>query len=705
MKHKILSRILVLVLALCLTAGLCMTAFAAEPTVSLTASASRSGKTVTVVVSATSTHALEGLSFDLDFPEDKLTYVSASKTGKFGMESLNKPNDKGYVRYGGVDGSDGSVDVNGTILTITFEVKDGATGSASFTFAAYSASYLPEGADDTVSVSSISGTGSSTVLVDYTVSVGTVTNGTVTTSPSGVVAPGATVTVTATPNEGYELDKISATQADGTAVTVSGNTFTMPSANVTVTATFKLKTYTVTVGSVTNGTVAVDKTSGNMGDTITITATPNTGFNLSAFSVTDASGKAITVTKDGNKATFKMPASNVTVSATFAGKSYDITKESVTGGKLEAPASASYGASVTITATPNKGWKISSITVTDAAGKPVKFTANGNKFTFTMPDSAVKISGKFEENVYNITAGTGTNGTYTVSAKTAKYGEKITIKATAASGYYVSSVSVKDANGKTVNYSGSSGNYSFTMPDSNVTVSVSFAKVQANTYKIEVQTAEGGAVSADKEYAAAGASVTVKVTANAGYEVSGVSVTSNGKAVAVSGSGDTYTFTMPSGGVTVAAEFAKLTYNITVEEAANATVKVSVNTAAVGDNVTLDIAPDAGYALDTITVLDAEGNTISLTLNNELYTFVMPGSDVTVSVLLKEVPTEPTTEPVTEPTTQPTVPTTQPTEPNGNGGNDGSNNIFVILLLCISVAMVIVAVILIVLTRRKKDAK
>ena len=51
-----------------------------------------------------------------------------------------------------------------------------------------------------------------------------------------------------------------------------------------------------------------------------------------------------------------------------------------------------------------------------------------------------------------------------------------------------------------------------------------------------------------------------------------------------------------------------------------------------GDRVTVTVTPDKGYELDTITVKDANGNTVKLTdKDNGKYTFTMPGSKVTVS--------------------------------------------------------------------------
>ncbi len=74
----------------------------------------------------------------------------------------------------------------------------------------------------------------------YTVTVSDSQHGTVTVDPTSG-QKGTKVTLTVTPDAWYTLDTLTVTQADGTAVPVAAdNTFTMPSSDVTVIATFKL---------------------------------------------------------------------------------------------------------------------------------------------------------------------------------------------------------------------------------------------------------------------------------------------------------------------------------------------------------------------------------------------------------------------------------------------------------------------------------
>lgn len=53
------------------------------------------------------------------------------------------------------------------------------------------------------------------------------------------------------------------------------------------------------------------------GDTVTLTVKPDQGYKLDILTVTDRNGKEIPVTEKNGKYTFTMPASRVTVKATF----------------------------------------------------------------------------------------------------------------------------------------------------------------------------------------------------------------------------------------------------------------------------------------------------------------------------------------------------------------------------------------------------
>lgn len=156
-------------------------------------------------------------------------------------------------------------------------------------------------------------------VVTYTIKTETPKNGTINVSADSLAA-GKTFTVTAEPSEGYELDTVTVKDASGNPITANTDgSYTMPSSNVTVSATFKVKTdtkYSVTYTAPT-GEGVVDS-SINPKDTtlaadtpVTVTVTVNEGYTASLA----VAGATVEKVKDGNTYTFtfSMPAKDITV--------------------------------------------------------------------------------------------------------------------------------------------------------------------------------------------------------------------------------------------------------------------------------------------------------------------------------------------------------------------------------------------------------
>jgi hypothetical protein len=160
----------------------------------------------------------------------------------------------------------------------------------------------------------------------YTVTVSAADNGTITASPTKA-AEGDTITLTITPDAGYEPDVIKwddtvlTPTASGTTYTA---TFTMPAKAVTVTGTFKpAATYAVTVTAPTKGTITASAATAEAWATITLTITPDAGYDPDVIKWNDGSDHALTPTASGTAytASFTMPDKDVTVSGTFKVKS------------------------------------------------------------------------------------------------------------------------------------------------------------------------------------------------------------------------------------------------------------------------------------------------------------------------------------------------------------------------------------------------
>ena len=89
-------------------------------------------------------------------------------------------------------------------------------------------------------------------------------------------------------------------------------------------------TNTVSASTASNGKVALNKNTAKKGDTVTVTVTPDAGYQLDKLTVTDAKGNTIAVAKKGdNQYTFTMPDSKVTITPTFS--KIEDTKPSKTG--------------------------------------------------------------------------------------------------------------------------------------------------------------------------------------------------------------------------------------------------------------------------------------------------------------------------------------------------------------------------------------
>mgnify|MGYP001485407472 FL=1 len=266
------------------------------------------------------------------------------------------------------------------------------------------------------------------------------------------VAEGTSVTVVATPKDGYTLT------ADGVVVTYGDNqtlkatpdtekantyTFAMPAGDATVSAAFEeVKKYNVTVaGTVENGTVGVEPKTAAAKDVVTVTVTPNTNFKY-----TDGSLKA-TYTDGGTKKeindfkavdgkentyTFEMPAADVTVSAAFEPvkvETYSVTATKggegtvkVNGTEVGEADTVIDGlkadAGVDLTIVPGTGAQLAAggLVIQDSQNKDIKYTTGeNNTYTFKMPADNVTVKVQFTTVKYKISTEVEEgNGTVTV---------------------------------------------------------------------------------------------------------------------------------------------------------------------------------------------------------------------------------------------------------------------------------------------------
>ncbi|MBR1854751.1 MAG: InlB B-repeat-containing protein [Lachnospiraceae bacterium] len=167
------------------------------------------------------------------------------------------------------------------------------------------------------------------------------------------VEAGASVPLTITPDDGYELETVTVNLYDtdggiGAAVAVAEDyTFEMPRSNVIVGGSFKkiIVAHDVTVikTDATQGAVISSTPAAKPGETVTLTITPEAGYEIDTVTVTDADGNVVELTQTENGYSFVMPEGEVKVNTTFRKLKYTITWTNEDGTTMETDADVEYG--------------------------------------------------------------------------------------------------------------------------------------------------------------------------------------------------------------------------------------------------------------------------------------------------------------------------------------------------------------------------
>lgn len=261
------------------------------------------------------------------------------------------------------------------------------------------------------------------VRAEYSFNEVTVTadaNGTASASPESA-APGHTVTLTATANEGYHFDRWEA-PAD---VTITGNTFVMPEGPVTVHARFAANEYEVNYdgNGADGGATAASSHTYDASAPLTANGFTREGYRFVGWATTTDGAVAYTDTASVENLTAVQDGS-VTLYAVWVLESeQSITVLSSTNGTVTVVGSAEPGDTITPVATPDEGHHFVGWLITPE----VTFTDD----SFTMPADDVVLSAVFAANTYTVMYdGNGADGgstaqtvhTYNVEAPLATNG-------------------------------------------------------------------------------------------------------------------------------------------------------------------------------------------------------------------------------------------------------------------------------------------
>ncbi|WP_339196496.1 GLUG motif-containing protein [Aeribacillus sp. FSL k6-2211] len=270
------------------------------------------------------------------------------------------------------------------------------------------------------------------------------------------------ISLQATPNEGYRFVNWT---VNGTEVSKNLKfTYTVQATDAEIVAHFEKLTYKVTVKSnhPEGGSISGEGTY-QYGENITLTATPNKGYRFINWTV-----EGIEV---GTEPTFTytIPAQNVEIMARFGKQSYKVAVKlnNPEGGTVSGEGTYEYGENVTLTATPNKGYRFVNWTIN---GKEV---SDEPTFTYTVPAEDVEIIANFEILSFKVTAQANNPKAGKVSGGgTYEYGSQIILKATPNEGYRFVNWSI---NGKEVSDEPS---FIYTVPAEDVTITANFEEIR-----------------------------------------------------------------------------------------------------------------------------------------------------------------------------------------------------------------------------------
>jgi alpha-tubulin suppressor-like RCC1 family protein len=406
----------------------------------------------------------------------------------------------------------------------------------------------------------------------YTISLNAGPNGTIT-GPTSLVYGAGDTPFDITPATGYHVVDVTVNGIPAGAVT----SFTLRAgfnADATISATFAINAYTVTLSAGANGSIS-GPTAVTYGDKPSYTITPATGYHIVDVTVNGTSVGAV------SSYTFTIGiTANAAVAASFAIDSFTLTATAGANGTVTGPASATYGGSASYSITPVTGYHVVDVLVDGVSKGAVA------SYTITNITANHTISATFAINAYTVAISAGANGS--INGPTAvTYGDKPSYTITSATGYHIVDVTV---NGTSV---GAVSSYTFTTGIiANATLAASFA---IDSFTLTATAGANGTVTGPAS-ATYGGSASYSIIPATGYHVVDVLVDGVSKGAVAS-----YTITNITANHTISATFAINAYTVAISAGANGTITGPANVT-YGDKPSYTITPATGYHIVDVTV-------------------------------------------------------------------------------------------------------
>ncbi|GHT19214.1 hypothetical protein AGMMS4957_02980 [Bacteroidia bacterium] len=370
----------------------------------------------------------------------------------------------------------------------------------------------------------------------YTITVSTGVNGSISPSTNQTITHGGSQTFTFTPNTGYEISQMFVDGVNtATAVATGSYTFTNVTANHTISVSFIQKatpTFSISASASANGSISPsDNVIVSQGGSQTFIFTPNTGYEINQVLIDDVNDA--TAVSTGNY-TFQNITAEHTISVSFKQKQHTITVSAGSGGKISPSGNitVSHGGEQRFVFTPDADYEIANVWIDG-----VDTVAAGYTFTNIVAPHTITVSFKQRAaQTCTITASAGNGGNISPSGNVnIGEGGSQTFHFTPDTGYEINQVFVDGVNNASA---AANGTHTFANVTTNHTIAVTFRQKQ---YTITVKAGAGGSISpASNQTVNYGYSSSFDFVPNRGYEIEQVLVDGVNNAGAVAARG--YTF-------------------------------------------------------------------------------------------------------------------------------------------------------------------
>ena len=406
------------------------------------------------------------------------------------------------------------------------------------------------------------------------------------------------------------------------------------------------------------------------GTSVTLTITPDASYRIASVKMND---KDVTSQVSNGQYTINNIIANTTVEVSFeaippttyqltiaatgnGGVSYD--GKTVRGGNSVFVVTE--GSAVTITFTPDAGYRVASVKVND---KDVTSQVSNGQYTINNIMANTTVEVLFEAippTTFALNISASGNGYVSYNGHstrnrtrefTVDEGTSVTLTITPDASYRIASVKVND---KDVTSQVSNGQYTINNIMANTTVEVSFEAIPPTTYQLTIVATGNGGVSYDGKTVRGGnnvfevtegSSATIKFTPDAGYRVASVNL--NGQNVTMQVVNGQYTISSLTQNTTMEVTFETISptkYQLDVVAKGDGRAVYDGTTiedetqyfeVEEGSSVTITFKPDNGYMIANVKV---NGEDVTSLLENNQYTISNITTDMVMEVTFEVMP-------------------------------------------------------------------